>query len=112
MYKRQVEDCDDGVDNDLDGLVDCWDSDCSGLVEPCIEICGDGLDNDAFSTMDRKSYTHEVGLSPELSIAPGRVRLGEDLWIAGTPRPPKSSTSTYFSFQIDPLLTEPWVFSP
>ena len=39
--------CDDGVDNDLDGLTDCDDSDCAldlACAEP--EVCDDGIDND------------------------------------------------------------------
>jgi hypothetical protein len=42
------EDCTDGVDNDLDNLIDCADSDCS--LDPACqaspEVCGDGIDND------------------------------------------------------------------
>ena len=34
--------CSDGLDNDTDGRVDCLDPDCP----PCVEICGDGKDND------------------------------------------------------------------
>ncbi len=41
-----VEDCEDGVDNDSDGFVDCEDADCD--TDPmCHEsTCDDGLDND------------------------------------------------------------------
>jgi len=42
-----AEVCDDGVDNDLDGLTDCDDSDCDfdlACAEP--EVCDDGIDND------------------------------------------------------------------
>jgi len=34
--------CDDGVDNDLDGLVDCADSDCANAAV-CTDVCGDGV---------------------------------------------------------------------
>ncbi len=45
--------CDDGFDNDLDGLVDCEDSDCFGLGACTVEtVCGDGLDNDADGDFD------------------------------------------------------------
>jgi hypothetical protein len=37
--------CDDLFDNDADGDVDCFDSDCAAFS--CVEICGDGFDNDA-----------------------------------------------------------------
>jgi YVTN family beta-propeller protein len=45
--------CDDGVDNDGDGDVDCADSDCAGdpaCPEP--EICDDGVDNDGDGDVD------------------------------------------------------------
>ncbi|TNE86382.1 MAG: hypothetical protein EP330_21825 [Deltaproteobacteria bacterium] len=45
------EDCDDGVDNDGDGDVDCDDSDCFGEPECANEVC-DGLDNDQDGTVD------------------------------------------------------------
>lgn len=40
-----AEDCSDGSDNDQDGDADCWDSDCVGTPS-CIEDCFDGQDND------------------------------------------------------------------
>ena len=49
-----VEDCYDGLDNDLDGLVDCDDLDCvneSGCVGS-VEICDDGQDNDLDGLVD------------------------------------------------------------
>ena len=44
--------CDDGIDNDLDGLVDCEDDDCVG--DPvCVETeCTDGLDDDSDGLID------------------------------------------------------------
>jgi probable HAF family extracellular repeat protein len=50
-----TEICDDGIDNDLDGLTDCADSlDCSQYpicyVE--FEICDDGIDNDGDGRTD------------------------------------------------------------
>ncbi len=45
----QPEDCLDGLDNDLDGLVDCADEDCDGM---CAEVCGDGRDNDGDGAID------------------------------------------------------------
>ncbi|MBR58381.1 MAG: hypothetical protein CMH54_10215 [Myxococcales bacterium] len=49
----EAEACDDGDDNDLDGAVDCADSDCYG-VGPCTTEteCGDGEDNDADGVSD------------------------------------------------------------
>lgn len=43
--------CDDGIDNDCDGLVDCDDGDCSGDAA-CDSFCGDGtcdIDEDSCS---------------------------------------------------------------
>jgi hypothetical protein len=41
--ENTVETCGDWLDNDCDGLVDCADPACSGVVP---EACGDTLDND------------------------------------------------------------------
>lgn len=60
-----AEVCDDGVDNDTDGDVDCDDSDCFG-VSPCdVEEtnCTDGLDNDGDGDADcddSDCYTPEL----------------------------------------------------
>ena len=46
-----VEDCDDGIDQDCDALIDCEDGDCA--MADCGEIdCEDGLDNDADGALD------------------------------------------------------------
>ena len=40
------ENCTNGIDDDADGDIDCDDSECAS-IEPCMEtICGDGLDGD------------------------------------------------------------------
>jgi len=39
------EDCDDGIDNDGDGAVDCTDSDCDNF-DDCLSICGNGIIED------------------------------------------------------------------
>ncbi|MEN0064730.1 MAG: hypothetical protein AAGA48_21470 [Myxococcota bacterium] len=44
--------CDDGVDNDIDGLLDCADFDCAGDPNCLVEICNDYLDNDADGIID------------------------------------------------------------
>ncbi|MBU1241457.1 hypothetical protein KKF84_02435 [Myxococcota bacterium] len=41
--------CDDGVDNDGDGTIDCADSDCAAA---CVEVCDDGIDNDGNGDVD------------------------------------------------------------
>ncbi|MGE3164388.1 MAG: proprotein convertase P-domain-containing protein [Planctomycetota bacterium] len=50
-----VESCTNGIDDDLDGLVDCFDvADCPTGVAPCIEAgnCADGIDNDTDGLID------------------------------------------------------------
>ncbi|MEZ4398611.1 MAG: M4 family metallopeptidase [Kofleriaceae bacterium] len=48
--------CDDGVDNDGDGAIDCADSDCAGAPAcqgPTTEtVCDDGVDNDGDGAID------------------------------------------------------------
>ncbi len=46
-----VEDCDDGVDNDQDGYLDCLDNDC--IADPaCGELCHNGADDDRDGAID------------------------------------------------------------
>lgn len=50
-----LESCGDGVDQDLDGAVDCADPDCDGSCTEEAPRCNDGRDNDrdgAFDTID------------------------------------------------------------
>lgn len=45
--------CDDGVDNDLDGDIDCADADCAALPCEAVEtLCDDGIDNDGDGDID------------------------------------------------------------
>ncbi len=49
-----AEICDDGVDNDGDGQIDCRDVDCAGdpaCIVPA-EVCDDGIDNDGDGDID------------------------------------------------------------
>jgi len=47
------DDCGDGADNDLDGMVDCCDEDCTGDAACDTEsACGDGMDNDCDELID------------------------------------------------------------
>ena len=46
-----VEDCGNGVDDDQDALADCLDPDCE-LDAACEEICDDGVDNDGDGRFD------------------------------------------------------------
>ncbi|MCH7839013.1 MAG: trypsin-like peptidase domain-containing protein [Planctomycetes bacterium] len=51
-----TEVCDDGVDNDCDGDVDCADADCSGdpacACTPSTEVCDNGVDDDCDGATD------------------------------------------------------------
>ena len=42
--------CDDGKDNDCDGLTDLFDDDCTGFGQA--ELCGNGLDDDGDGVVD------------------------------------------------------------
>ncbi len=43
--------CDDGLDDDADGLVDCEDSDCD-FAPACVEDCSNGIDDDDDGLID------------------------------------------------------------
>jgi len=49
-----AEICDDGIDNDGDGLTDCDDPDCDSdtACQPVAEVCDDGIDNDGDGLTD------------------------------------------------------------
>ena len=55
----QVEVCDDGLDNNHNGKIDCADEDCIGQSGPCggtceqpETTCFDGFDNDGDGSVD------------------------------------------------------------
>ena len=48
-----IEVCDDGIDNDCDGQVDCSDNECdSQCPSTSPEVCNDGIDNDGDRKVD------------------------------------------------------------
>jgi subtilisin-like proprotein convertase family protein len=61
------EDCDNLVDDDVDGSTDCDDSDCFGQVGCTVELnCGDGADNDSdgFADCDDSDCTASPACVP------------------------------------------------
>ena len=66
--------CDDGVDNDDDGLMDCLDPDCTDV---CEEDCSDEIDNDADALVDCDDPECD-GLCPE-DCLDGRDNDGDGL---------------------------------
>ena len=78
--------CDDGLDNDCDGLKDCFDPDCSEKQE-CIEkenICNDGIDNDNDSYVDCEDDDCEgYSLGPCDTGMPGRCAEGQNVCSEG-----------------------------
>ncbi len=73
--------CNDGVDNDLDGLVDPYDPDCAPPT-PTDEVCDDGVDNDLDGLVDAYDpdcKEPEVEL-PNLTI--NDVKVKEDAGVA------------------------------
>jgi hypothetical protein len=52
IYDAQTEICDNGIDDDLDGLIDDADSDCQTPPPPELELCGNGIDDDGDGEID------------------------------------------------------------
>jgi hypothetical protein len=54
LLTNEINNCGDGLDNDLDGEGDCSDSDCFGDITYCATetICNDSQDNDQDGTID------------------------------------------------------------
>jgi hypothetical protein len=65
--------CGDAVDNDADGVQDCFDKDCEG-EQPCLEVCGTDLDedlDDLYDCLDEDCEGHPscVETCPEEALA-------------------------------------------
>ena len=74
----QTEECNDGIDNDGDGLIDCNDPDCQ--FPPAIEQgcnCADGVDNDGDGKID--------SLDPKCASFYGLTFVGDDTDCSITP---------------------------
>jgi len=48
----EAEICDDGIDNNGNGLIDCFDAECAGTTTCTEDVCDDGTDNDHDSLVD------------------------------------------------------------
>ncbi len=66
----------------------------------------------SFHTQDYWSYTNDVVFHHGLDIQAGQVSLESAVWLAGTPKHTGGSSTYFYSFQVDPLLTAPWVIGP
>jgi len=72
-------DCMNGVDDDLDGEVDCFDSDCAAAPECGMEMdCNDGVDNDADGAIDCDDPDCPPCVPPMETIVPGGCSNGVD----------------------------------
>lgn len=49
---KQVEICNNGIDDDEDSFIDCDDLDCSGTESCPVEICNNGIDDDGDTFTD------------------------------------------------------------
>ena len=76
-FEDEIEDietvCDDGEDNDGDGILDCEDSDCDNSLVcnsngPDNEVCDDGIDNDGDSGVDCEDSDCDDDLACENSF--------------------------------------------
>jgi hypothetical protein len=67
--------CNDNADNDLDGSIDCADSDCAGdsALCPNTEICNDGIDNDVDGAADcfDSGCAQDISCQPETNCSDG-----------------------------------------
>jgi len=75
--------CQDGLDNDEDGLTDCEDPDCRGIgccgrlgPENTDEACSDGCDNDGNGYVDCLDFG--CSRNPAVSVCKSEVQEDED----------------------------------
>ncbi|MFP6737771.1 MAG: thrombospondin type 3 repeat-containing protein, partial [Planctomycetota bacterium] len=78
VVQPAVEDCENGVDDDLDGLVDCEDSDCARHNACQPEICGNGEDDDGDGLTDCDDSDCEAAEECQVVAGPVFYRADAD----------------------------------
>ena len=102
FYAVGTEICDDGADNDADGLIDCADPDCIGVGLCGPEICDDGFDNDGDGLLD--CFDPDCFGTPSCPAATNDECVGAvDIPIAGAGIYTAFMDSTTASLGADPL---------
>ncbi|MDP2161083.1 MAG: hypothetical protein Q8K02_11410 [Flavobacterium sp.] len=54
--KKKVEICNNGIDDDGDGFIDCADFDCNESPFCAVEICDNGIDDDGDGFTDCEDF--------------------------------------------------------
>ncbi len=92
--------CDDGIDNDVDGAIDCDDEDCS-LTFACSHetVCDDGLDDDDDGLVDCRDP--DCGCAGEVRASPTSHSVTH---VVGASECPQTiGASTFTSSGVDPF---------
>lgn len=99
--------CDDGLDNDFDGAIDCADTDCVGFPTCGAEVCDDGLDNDGDGLIDCLDLTDCLGTPTCPAASNDECITSTEIFIAGPGIYTAAMDSTTASTGLDPLPTVP-----
>lgn len=94
------EDCNDGVDNDADGLIDCEDPDCG--CDPRVEICDNGIDDDNNGLIDCQDPACDPCDPPIEICDDGIDNDGDGLIDCADPDCPSFLTAVEYFFDTDP----------
>jgi len=95
IYTNMEQNCEDGLDDDGDGLFDCEDDDCTG-IPVCIEtVCDDGLDDEGDGLFDCEDPDC---IGAAACIQPGDACLGAIPISLDDAFPISHSTSGYTNF--------------